>query len=99
MASDTDVTARMDELGAIVESLRQHVVAVSGGQLTLADVVDDVDMYDAGYVDSVGVTEFMVRVSSQYQLAIPDVKLGTELKSLRDVARYIETALQAGARR
>jgi acyl carrier protein len=81
----------------IVESLRHHVVAVSGGTLSLDDVVPDVDVYDAGYVDSVGVTQFMLCVRDQYQVVIADSRLGTELKSLRDLATRIHAELDRAA--
>ncbi len=102
MIAKGETTPRTDGVGRqrsgqshedILESLRQHVIMLSKGELSRGDIDDDVDLYDAGYVDSVGVTEFVLRVKDQYALDLFDSQLGTELKSLRDVANRIHSAV------
>jgi acyl carrier protein len=78
-----------EDYDRVISDLRGHVASLSEGSVAPSDVFDDVDICDAGYVDSVRVTEFRIRITTQYDISLPDWKIGTELKSLREIALHI----------
>lgn len=65
--------------------------------VTAGDVDHHTDLFDAGIVDSVGVTETIAWLEATYQVRIPDeALLSDEFTTIAGIARVI-AALQATA--
>ena len=84
------------DLGQIRASLKRNLVkmsAKSGGTLNEGDLKEDVDLYDAGYVDSMTASEFLILAEKEYGIRLPDWLIGGQENTLKSLASYIKSQL------
>jgi len=80
----------------IVKSLQLHLQTVGrakGRNLDANGFDPDLDLYETGYLDSLGVSEFLVLVEKQYGMALPDSLIGGRANTLTKLAAHIAGAL------
>jgi acyl carrier protein len=84
--------------GDIVAALRQFLRTAAennGKSLGTVDVRDDIDIYEAGYVDSITASAFLVLAEKKYRVQLPDWLIGGQVNTLDKLARYIEDQLSS----
>jgi acyl carrier protein len=82
--------------GEILASLTGYLAVVAeknGRMLGTADLQADVDLYEAGYLDSVSSTEFLLLTEKEYGVQLPDWLIGGPANTLDKLARHIEAQL------
>jgi len=85
-----------DRREEIILSLTAHLQTVrasKSGTGGAAAIDVQADLYEAGYVDSLGVSEFLLLAEKQYGIELPDLLVGCEANSIAALAAYIETTL------
>jgi acyl carrier protein len=85
---------------SILAELVSHLGTISrvpaaGTSAPRVDV--DADLYEAGYLDSLSVPEFLVLAERSFGVALPDWLIGGHANSLTALATYIEAQLAARA--
>ncbi len=76
----------------IVASLRAHLTAVAEKHdqpLRPDELRDDADLFEAGYLDSLMASEFLVLAEKQFGVPLPDWLIGGKANTLETLARYI----------
>ena len=94
-----DRAATPDRRREIVASLKAHLEAVNRSHGKGADTADfdpHLDLYEAGYLDSLSASEFLLLAEKQYAIALPDWLIGGRANSLAALAVYIEAELARG---
>jgi hypothetical protein len=97
-----DLSAAPPARDEIVASLRRYVLetaAANGRALAAGDLRDDVDFYEAGYLDSLSASSFLVLAEKQYGVQLPDWLMGGRGSTLVKLARYIEREMGASGGR
>jgi acyl carrier protein len=82
----------------ILMGLRAHLVTTArngGRKLDDAGIVTDVDLYEAGYLDSLTASEFLVMAEKQFGVHLPDWLIGGQANTLDSLAGYIATQLSS----
>jgi acyl carrier protein len=88
-----------DRRREIVVALKAHLETVNRSHGKGADIVDfdpHLDLYEAGYLDSLSASEFLLLAEEQYGVALPDWLIGGRANSLAALAVYIEAELARG---
>jgi acyl carrier protein len=96
VAPRTDPKATSDRREEIILSLTAHLQTVRASKTRAgggAAIDVQADLYEAGYVDSLGVSEFLLLAETQYGIELPDWLVGCEANSIATLAAYIETKL------
>jgi acyl carrier protein len=100
--ADGSSTHRIDQAGTserrreIVAALKVHLETVHRSKATVAERLDfdpHVDLYEAGYLDSIGASEFLLLAERQYGVSLPDWLIGGQASTLSALAAYIEGEL------
>jgi acyl carrier protein len=94
-----DRAALEDRRREIVVALKGHLETVNrshGQEVDAADFDPHLDLYEAGYLDSLSASEFLLLAEEQYGVALPDWLIGGRANSLAALAGYIETELGRG---
>ena len=84
--------------GEILAGLRRHLaatVAKGGVDVGAEGIRDDVDLYEAGYLDSLTASEFLVLAEREFGVRLPDWLIGGQANTLDSLARYIENELSS----
>jgi len=95
-APRTDPEVKSDRREEIIRSLTAHLQTVraskgrDGGEV---DIDVRANLYEAGYVDSLGVSEFLLLAERQYGIELPDWLVGSQASSIAALAAHIETTL------
>ena len=82
--------------GDILASLRSHLMSTAekhGRPLGTGELQDDVDLYEAGYLDSLMAAEFLVLAEREFGVSLPDWLIGGQANTLETLARYISGEL------
>jgi acyl carrier protein len=77
-------------------ALRAHLETVYRSHRKVADTADldpQLDLYEAGYLDSLSASEFLALAEKQYGITLPDWLIGGSANSLAALAAYIEDKL------
>jgi acyl carrier protein len=77
----------------ILAGLKAHLAAsaeASGKSLDGVALQDDVDLYEAGYLDSLIASEFLIRAEKDFGVELPDWLIGGRANTLASLARYID---------
>jgi acyl carrier protein len=80
----------------IIVALRGHLETVwraTGKSLTQADLDENADLYEKGYVDSLSAAQFLLLSEKQFGVRLPDWLLGGRAKSLTELSDYIADEL------
>jgi acyl carrier protein len=88
-----------DRYQEIVVALKAHLGTVYRSHGKAADTADfdpHLDLYEAGYLDSLSASEFLLLAEEQYAIALPDWLIGGRANSLAALAVYIEAELARG---
>lgn len=85
------------EVAAVVGQLIDVVVANADGHLAATDVDVDANVFDYGYLDSVGLTAFLAALEARFGVSISDEELVTRLTTLRAMATHVVAARSARA--
>jgi acyl carrier protein len=94
-----DQAATSDRRQEIVVALKAHLETVYRSHGKAADTADfdpHLDLFDAGYLDSLSASEFLLLAEEQYAIALPDWLIGGRANSLAALALYIEAELARG---
>ncbi|MCA9246819.1 MAG: acyl carrier protein [Planctomycetales bacterium] len=86
-------SASKDEHAAILVRLKEHLVTVvkrTEREISVGSVDVDVNLYDAGYLDSMTASEFLIYAEKDFGVKIPDWVLGGAGGSLAAVAQFID---------
>ena len=78
--------------GSVIEFLRLQVVAITkkqGRDLEASEIDTQVDLYDAGYIDSISVSELLVQAEGKFGVRLPDYIVGGSVNTLGALADYI----------
>ena len=78
--------------GSVIEFLRLQVVAITkkqGRALEANEVDAQVDLYEAGYIDSLSVSELLVQAEGRFGVRLPDYIVVGSVKTLEALADYI----------
>jgi acyl carrier protein len=75
------------EVATVLGQLIAVVRANAEGRLAAADV--DANLFDYGYLDSVGLTAFLAAVEARFGVPISDEELVTRLTTLRAMATHV----------
>jgi acyl carrier protein len=81
----------------VLGQLIDVVVATAEGRLAAADVDVDADVFDYGYLDSVGMTAFLAAIEQRFGVSVSDEALVTRLTTLRAMAAHVAAARGARA--
>jgi acyl carrier protein len=73
----------------VMDDLVRWICANSSQKLAREDVDPEVQLYDAGYVDSLKGAEMLVHIEKRYGLFIPETQLGGKLGQLDSLVRHI----------
>lgn len=93
-ASAGEVTA---SVAGIVDDLRRYIESKGRGRWAADEVDADINLWDAGYVDSLSYVEFLVYIEAQYGVSIPDVELTDRLSTLEALATFVSSNAKKGA--
>jgi len=77
---------------SIIEFLRLQVVAITkkqGRTLEANEIDTQVDLYEAGYIDSLSVSELLVQAEGKFGVRLPDYIVGGSVNTLGALADYI----------
>jgi hypothetical protein len=80
----------------IVVALKQHLETVHRAKAMVTAPLDfdpHVDLYDAGYLDSIDTSEFLLLAQRQYGVSLPDWLIGGQASTLAALAAYIDGEL------
>lgn len=80
----------------IIAALQDHLatIARSQGRTPEPKGYDvNVPIHDAGYVDSLSMSEFLVLVEKQFEVKVPDWVLGESGSTLKGLAAYVAAEL------
>jgi acyl carrier protein len=88
-AAQPDSATISPEVAAVLAELTGVVVAGAEGRLAAADVDADANVFDYGYLDSVGLTAFLAAVETRFGVSISDEELVTRLTTLRAMAAHV----------
>jgi acyl carrier protein len=80
----------------IVHALKAHLIAVyrsRGETVDEAEFDPHLDLREAGYLDSLSTSEFLLLAEQQYAIALPDWLIGGQANTLAALAAYIEAEL------
>lgn len=94
-----DQAVTSDRHQEIVVALKAHLETVYRSHSESGDEVDfdpHLDLYEAGYLDSLSASEFLLLAEQQYAIALPDWLIGGRANSLAALAVYIEAELKRG---
>jgi len=86
------------EHSQILASLRRHLTKTTekhGRSLGANELQDDVDMYEAGYLDSLMAAEFLVLAEGEFGVSLPDWLIGGQANTLETLAQYIAGELES----
>lgn len=92
----SDRTATSERRQEIVRALQTHLATVHSSTRTPADETrfdPNLDLYEAGYLDSLNVSAFLLLTEQRYGISLPDWLIGAQANSLAALAAYIEAAL------
>jgi acyl carrier protein len=82
----------------ILAGLKAHLAASAeeaGKSLDGVALQDDVDLYEAGYLDSLTASEFLIRAEKDFGVELPDWLIGGRANTLASLARYIDAELSS----
>ncbi len=80
----------------IVAALKQHLEAVHHSKAIVTERLDfdpHVDLYEAGYLDSIDASQFLLLAEKQYGVSLPDWLIGGQASTLAALAAYIDGEL------
>lgn len=92
-----DRAAQSDRRQEIVDALTAHLETVYRLHAGTADPITfdpDLNLYEAGYLDSLSASEFLLLAEGQFGVALPDWLIGGQANSLAALAGYIEAELE-----
>jgi acyl carrier protein len=95
-----DRAAPSDRHQQIVAALEVHLKTVyrsHRGDPAKVYFDPNLNLYEAGYLDSLSASEFLLLAEQQYALPLPDWLIGGQVNTLAALAEYIATGL-AGAK-
>jgi acyl carrier protein len=95
-AGDRSAAAAPPRLAQILASLKVHLAASAdeaGKSLGGVVLQDDVDLYEAGYLDSLTASEFLLRAEKEWGVQLPDWLIGGRANTLATLAGYIDGEL------
>jgi acyl carrier protein len=84
-------------VAGIVDDLRGYIESKGRGRWSADEVDADINLWDAGYVDSLSYVEFLVYIEAQYGVSIPDVELTDRLSTLEALATFVAANAKKGA--
>ncbi len=92
-AADTEAAASVSALADRLEDFVRSAFAVDPADPWFDR---DVDLFDAGYVDSVGLTELLAFIAEEFGVDVPDDRLlSDDFASIHGMAQVIGQALPA----
>lgn len=85
-AADGPSTTDPEHIRAV---LTQWIIGRSRGRLREDDIVLDVEMFDAGYIDSMTGAELLVHIERTFGVFIPEIQLVSKLARMDDLIEHI----------
>ncbi len=73
----------------VLTRLTALVVEISKGELTDSAIDVNANLYDQGYVDSLSLSDLLLRVEKIYLVRIEDWQVGGSLDTLSRIADYV----------
>lgn len=93
---DLDRVTTPDRRQEIVDALKTHLQAVyrsRGEAVDKAAFDPHLNLHEAGYLDSLSASEFLLLAERQYNVALPDWLIGGDANTLTALAEYIDAEL------
>lgn len=87
-----DAPAPAGDHEAVLADLRRLLCKVSNEDLREEEIDPTLEIYEAGYVDSITGAELLLQVEQQYGVFIPETELVGSLATLDALARHVAAA-------
>jgi acyl carrier protein len=78
-----------DSRARVIQALRNHVAQGSGGRLRAAEIHEQGQLFDRGYLDSFSYVEFLAFIEHEYGVRIDDSQLAGHLTTIAAMADHI----------
>jgi acyl carrier protein len=88
-ASSTAPSGSAEARASVIQALRHRVAEGSGGRLRAAQIHENEQLFDRGYLDSFSYVEFLAFIEGTYHVRIDDSQLVGHLRTIADMADHI----------